>query len=104
MRSWRGSYYNDRYEDKFIKTDYESSTRKLWKTFKIFSYPIPRCVKVGETTGLGESIFKYDPKCASTKAYEELTKEVIKDVEKSIKDIKITTYDDLFKSEEQMKS
>ena len=74
------------------------------KHLKVFSYPILRCVKVGETTGLGESIFKYDSKCASTKAYEELTKEVIKDVEKSIKDIKITTYDDLFKSEEQMKS
>lgn len=55
------------------------------KHLKIFSNPIPRCVKVGETTGLGESIFKYDPRCASAKAYEELTKEVIKDVEKKHK-------------------
>lgn len=49
---------------------------------KVFPHSIPRCVKASETTGLGESIFKYEPRCASAKAYEELTREVINDVEK----------------------
>lgn len=43
---------------------------------RIFNTQIPRCIKAAESTGNGESIIKYDRKCAATKAYELLTQEV----------------------------
>lgn len=49
---------------------------------RIFDKTIPRCVKAAESTGVGESIFKYDPKGAATKAYETLVKEVFLNVKK----------------------
>lgn len=42
----------------------------------VFERTIPRCTKAAESTGIGESIFRYDPKGAATKAYEMLAKEV----------------------------
>ena len=64
-------------------------TRNIKENFgghlKIFNQTIPRCVKAAESTGIGESIFKYDPNGAATKAYERLTKEVLLDVEKEHK-------------------
>lgn len=52
---------------------------------KVFDTTIPRCAKAAESTGIGESIFQYDPKGAATKAYEAFTKEVILNVEKEHK-------------------
>ncbi len=52
---------------------------------RIFNTRIPRCVKAAESTGVGESIFKYDPKGAATRAYESLTKEVFLNVQKNHK-------------------
>ena len=52
---------------------------------KVFDTTIPRCTKAAESTGIGESIFQYDPKGAATKAYEAFTKEVILNVEKEHK-------------------
>lgn len=49
---------------------------------RIFDKTIPRCVKAAESTGVGESIFKYDPKGAATKAYDNLVKEVFLNVKK----------------------
>lgn len=68
---------------------------------KVFDTTIPRCTKAAESTGIGESIFQYDPKGAATKAYEAFTKEVILNVEKEHKRHKSPTYDDLFTNEEQ---
>ena len=69
---------------------------------KVFDTTIPRCTKAAESTGIGESIFQYDPKGAATKAYEAFTKEVILNAaKKSINDIRVPTYDDLFTNEEQ---
>lgn len=68
---------------------------------KVFDTTIPRCTKAAESTGIGESIFQYDPKGAATKAYEAFTKEVILMSKKSINDIRVPTYDDLFTNEEQ---
>lgn len=44
---------------------------------KVFNNTIPKCVKVAEASGVGESILKYDPHGAATKAYEKLAKEVL---------------------------
>ena len=52
---------------------------------KIFNSTIPRCVKASESTGVGESIFVYDPKGSATKAYNVFTKEVILNAEKEHK-------------------
>lgn len=52
---------------------------------KVFDTTIPRCTKAAESTGIGESIFQYDPKGAATKAYEAFTKEVILNAEKEHK-------------------
>lgn len=49
---------------------------------KVFNQTIPRCIAAAESTGVGQSIFVYDPKGAATKAYESLVKEVFLDVEK----------------------
>ena len=49
---------------------------------KIFETAIPRCIKAAESTGVGESIFKYDPKGSATRAYETLTKEVFLNAQK----------------------
>ena len=68
---------------------------------KVFDTTIPRCTKAAESTGIGESIFQYDPKGAATKAYEAFTKEVILNAEKEHKRHKSSTYDDLFTNEEQ---
>ena len=60
------------------------SHMKLEKTL-VFDTTIPRCTKAAESTGIGESIFQYDPKGAATKAYEAFTKEVILNAEKEHK-------------------
>lgn len=48
----------------------------------IFDVTIPRCTKAAESTGVGESIFQYDPKGSATRAYDSLTKEVFLNAEK----------------------
>ena len=57
---------------------------------RIFDKSIPRCVKAAESTGVGESIFKYDPKGSATKAYESIVKEVFLNVKKEHKRYKDT--------------
>lgn len=52
---------------------------------KIFDKTIPRCVKAAESTGVGESIFRYDRNGMATKAYEMFTKEVLLNGEKEHK-------------------
>lgn len=48
----------------------------------VFKQTIPRCVAAAESTGVGQSIFVYDPKGAATKAYDSLAKEVFIDANK----------------------
>lgn len=52
---------------------------------KIFDVDIPRCVKAAESTGVGQSIFVYDPKGSATLAYNRFTKEMFLNAEKNIK-------------------
>lgn len=52
---------------------------------KVFDITIPRCIKATESTGVGESIFVYDPRGATTIAYNNLTKEEFLNAEKNIK-------------------
>lgn len=49
---------------------------------KVFDQTIPRCIAAAESTGVGQSIFVYDPKGAATTAYDSLTKEVFIDADK----------------------
>jgi len=64
-------------------------TRDIRSSFeshiKVFDMTIPRCTKAAESTGVGQTIFQYDPKGAATKAYDAFTKEVILNVEKEHK-------------------
>lgn len=60
----------------------QSVIRNFGNHIKIFDVTIPRCTKAAESTGVGESIFRYDPKGTATKAYDKLTKEVFLNVEK----------------------
>lgn len=64
-------------------------TRDLHQNFgnhiKVFDETIPKSVKVAEASGVGESIFKYDPRGPATKAYESLAKEVLLHVQKERK-------------------
>lgn len=55
------------------------------KHINVFNTSIPRCVKASECTGVGESVLKYDPKGNATKAYLELTKEVLSNGKKEHK-------------------
>lgn len=48
----------------------------------VFKQTIPRCVAAAESTGVGQSIFVYDPRGAATKAYDSLAREVFLDVNK----------------------
>ena len=50
---------------------------------KIYSSQIPVAVKAAETSFKGRSIYSYDKNSPVAKAYEELTKEVIRDGEKT---------------------
>lgn len=52
---------------------------------KVFDVAIPRCIKATESTGVGQSIFEYDPKGATTMAYNQLTKEEFLNAEKEHK-------------------
>lgn len=49
---------------------------------KIFSSEIPRSVRAAEISAEGKSIFLHDPKGKVAEAYQNLTKEVLKNVEK----------------------
>lgn len=51
----------------------------------IFKQSIPRCIKAAESTGVGESIYKYDPNGAATMAYNGFVKEVLDNAEKECK-------------------
>lgn len=55
------------------------------KRIKVFEVTIPRCIRATESTGVGQSIFEYDPKGAATKAYNQLTKEEFLNAEKEHK-------------------
>jgi chromosome partitioning protein len=59
--------------------------KKYGKHLTVFSTAIPRCVKASESTGIGESIYKYDARGEATKAYQSLVKEVITNGEKECK-------------------
>lgn len=60
-----------------------SDVRSCFGThINVFKQTIPRCVAAAESTGVGQSIFVYDPKGAATKAYDSLAKEVFLDVNK----------------------
>ena len=54
-----------------IRTNYGMQIR-------IFNAQIPIAVKTAEATKAGQSIFEYDGDCKPAKAYEQLTKEVMK--------------------------
>lgn len=60
----------------------QSVRKNFGNHIRIFDVTIPRCIKAAESTGVGESIFKYDPKGTATRAYETLTKEVFLNAEK----------------------
>jgi chromosome partitioning protein len=51
-------------------------------SIRIFDAEIPVAIKAAEAGKCGESIFAYDQNSKPAKAYEALTKEVIKDAEK----------------------
>lgn len=67
---------------KKIKKDIHS---KYGKSINVFSTNIPRCVKASESTGVGESVHKYDPAGQATIAYKLFAKEVIVNGEKEHK-------------------
>ena len=46
------------------------------RNIKVYKDSIPRCVKASECTGVGESVFRYDPNGKATKAYADFSKEV----------------------------
>ena len=50
---------------------------------KIYSSQIPVAVKAAETSFQGKSIYAYDKNSSVAKAYENLTKEVIRNGEKT---------------------
>lgn len=56
--------------------------RQYGGKLKIYSSQIPVAVKAAEVSALGESIYSYEKDNPVAKAYENLTKEVIKDGEK----------------------
>ena len=49
---------------------------------KVYDTDIPRSVRAAEISAEGKSIFSYDPKGKVAEAYQELTKEVIRNAEK----------------------
>ena len=49
---------------------------------KVYDTDIPRTVRAAEISAEGKSIFSYDPKGKVAEAYQELTKEVIRNAEK----------------------
>ncbi len=53
---------------------------EIMKFFKgqVFKTMIPRNVKLAEAPSTGQAIFEYDKNCEGAKAYEKLTKEVLK--------------------------
>ena len=59
-----------------IRTNYGIS---IW----IFDAQIPVAVRAAEAAKAGESIFSYDGDSKAAKAYDALTREVIRDAEKS---------------------
>ncbi len=52
---------------------------------KVFKTEIPIAVKAAEASAAGRSLFEYDAGCKATKAYEELTKEVLENGKQRIK-------------------
>lgn len=66
----------------------------------VFKESISRTVKTSESTGVGQSVLKYDPDGKPSIAYQQLCKEVLSRDKKSVKNIKIASIDDLFSNEE----
>lgn len=64
------------------KTVSETLKRNYGKVIKIYDAKIPTAVKAAEMATRGVSIYSYDKNSPVAKAYQELTKEVIKDGEK----------------------
>lgn len=64
------------------KTVSETLKRNYGKVIKIYDAKIPTAVKAAEMATRGVSIYSYDKNSPAAKAYQELTKEVMKDGEK----------------------
>lgn len=64
------------------KTVQETIKRNYGKNIRIYDSVIPSGVKAAESSAIGVSIYSYDKKSPVSKAYQNLTKEVIKDGEK----------------------
>lgn len=58
---------------------------KYGKHVRIFSNQIPRRVSIAESSGVGQSVFKYDPKSDGAKAYQVLAREVDLNAKREIK-------------------
>ena len=64
------------------KSIYETLRKQYGNLIKVYRAQIPMAVKAAETSAKGESIYAYDKNSTVAKAYENLTKEVVKDGEK----------------------
>lgn len=60
----------------------DSLSQNYGRVIKVYQTVIPVGVKAAETSAAGQSIYRYDKNGAVAKAYEALTKEVIRDGEK----------------------
>lgn len=66
----------------------------------IFTNCIPLSVRAAETTAEGKSIYLHDPKGIVANGYYSLTEEVLEHENKSAQKVKLTSYDDLFGTNE----
>jgi chromosome partitioning protein len=63
-----------------LARDVSELIRRQYGThIRIYSTSIPVAVKAAEAAAMGESIFSYDSSCPAARAYEALTKEVMRD-------------------------
>ncbi len=58
---------------------YDTLEKNYGKEVRFFKSFIPKSVRVPESSVLGKSIYKYDPKGKVAEAYRELSKEVLAD-------------------------
>ena len=67
--------YNNRLN--FAKSIFSDLQSAYGEHIHIYKTTIPQSVKAIENTAVGQSLFKYDPKCKVSIAYEEFAKEVL---------------------------
>ena len=64
------------------RTTAETLRQNYGRIIRVYNTVIPVAIKVAETSAVGKSIYKYDKNGAAAKAYEDFTREVMRDVEK----------------------